>query len=131
MVRLPVVALFLLMCLGAPVTTTAADSWHPDQLFQQPLSIDLLRSLLSQALDRLDDHVEISSGLRQGDPKADRSRSLRFKFYPDGKSKSDRHLSAEGWFRSVPDSGQVDWHFRFKLPDDQTKPSLQPFDKPL
>lgn len=131
MVRLPVVALFLLMCLGAPVTTTAADSWHPDQLFQQPLSIDLLRSLLSQALDRLDDHVEISSGLRQGDPKADQSRSLRFKFYPDGKSKSDRHLSAEGWFRSVPDSGQVDWHFRFKLPDDQTKPSLQPFDKPL
>ncbi len=131
MVRLVMVALFSVMCLGVPAATTAADSLHPDQLFQQPLSIDLLRSLLSQALDRLDDHVEIYSNLREGDPKADQSRSLRFKFYPDGKSKSDRHLSAEGWFRSIPDSGQLDWHFRFKLPDDQTKPSLQQFDMPL
>ena len=125
------VAMLSMMCLGVPAPTAAADSLSPDQLFQQPLSIDLLRSLLSQALDRLEDHVEISSNLRQGDPKADQSRSLRFKFYPEGKSKSDRHLSAEGWFRSVPDSGQVDWHFRFKLPDDQAKPPLQQFDTPL
>ena len=125
------VAMLSMMCLGVPAPTAAADSLSPDQLFQQPLSIDLLRSLLSQALDRLEDHVEISSNLRQGDPKADQSRSLRFKFYPEGKSKSDRHLSAEGWFRSVPDSGQLDWHFRFKLPEDQVKRPLQQFDTPL
>jgi hypothetical protein len=131
MLRLLLVTVFSVMCLGTPALTTAADSFNPDQPFQQALSIDLLRSLLSQALDRLEDHVESSSSLSQSDPKADQSRSLRFKFYPEGKSKSDRHLSAEGWFRSGPDSGQLDWHFRFKLPDDQATRPLQQIDTPL
>ena len=109
------------MCMAAPVWATQADMFDPDQPFEQALSTGLLRSLLNQALDRLEDHVEISSSLGSGDAKADRSRHLRFKFYPDGKSKSRQHLSAEGWLRSTPESGQLDWHFRFKLPEERSK----------
>ena len=114
----------------APVSATQADTFDPDQPFEQALSTSLLRSLLNQALDRLEDHVEISGSHSSGDTKADRSRHLRFKFYPEGKSRSQQHLSAEGWLRSIPESGQLDWHFRFKLPEERSKqlppqPSLE------
>ena len=131
MVRLLVSVMFLVMCLGIPRLAPAADMFDPDQPFQQAMTMNLLRSLLNQALDRLDDHVEISGNLSQGDSNADRSKSLHFKFYPEGKSKSDRHLSAEGSFRSALESGQLDWHFRFKLPDGQSKEAPQQFDAPL
>ena len=124
------IAVLCLVYWVTPVSATQADTFDPGQPFEQALSTSLLRSLLNQALDRLEDHVEISSNLRSGDTKADRSRHLRFKFYPEGKSKSWQHLSAEGWLRSTPESGQLDWHFRFKLPEKRSKqlpfqPSLE------
>jgi hypothetical protein len=121
------------MCVVTPVWATQADSFDPDQPFEQALSTSLLRSLLNQAMDRLEDHVEVSGSLGSGDAKADRSRHLRFKFYPEGKSKSGQHLSAEGWLRSTPESGQLDWHFRFNLPEERSKQLLPqpPFEAPL
>jgi hypothetical protein len=119
---LPILIVALsLMCTVTPVWATQEESFDPDQPFEQGLSTSLFRSLLNQAFDRLEDHVEISSSLSQGDTKPDRSRHLRFKFYPEGKSKSRQHLSAEGWLRSAPESGQLDWHFRFKLPEERSK----------
>lgn len=121
------IATFWLVYWVAPAQATQADTFDPDQPFEQALSTGLLRSLLTQALDRLEDHVEISGSLSSGGTKADRSRHLRFKFYPEGKSKSDQHLSAEGWLRSTPESGQLNWHFRFKLPEERsTQPPPQP-----
>ena len=38
--------------------------------------------------------------LDSGDVKGNRQGRLQFKFYPEGKSKSDEHLGAEGWFTS-------------------------------
>ncbi len=127
------IAAFSLMCVVTPVWATQADSFDPDQPFEQALSTSLFRSLLNEAFDRLEDHVEISSSLSSGDTKTDRSRHLGFKFYPEGKSKSRQHLSAEGWLRSTPESGQLDWHFRFKLPEERSK-QRQPqpsFEAPL
>lgn len=127
------IAALCLVYWVTPVSVTQADTFDPDQPFERALSTILLRSLLNQALDRLEDHVEISSNLSANDTKSDRSRHLRFKFYPEGKSKSRQHLSAEGWLRSAPESGQLDWHFRFKLPEERSKqlPPQSPFDAPL
>ena len=124
-------AAFSLMCVVTPVWAAQADSFDPDQPFEQALSTSLLRSLLNQAMDRLEDHVEVSGSLGSGDAKADRSRHLRFKFYPEGKSKSRQHLSAEGWLRSTPESRQLDWHFRFKLPEERSKQLPPPLEAPL
>ena len=126
-----VTATFLLMCLAAPVWATEAESFDPDQPFKQALSTTLLRSLLNQALDKLEDHVEITGNLSSDALKEDEGKHFRFKFYPEGKSKSDQHLAAEGRFHFSPETGQRDWHFRFTLPKDRSTKSLQQFDAPL
>jgi len=115
----------------APVQATQADTFDPDQRFEEVLSIGILRSLLNQALHRLDEHVEISGDLNASDQKTERSRYLRFKFYPEGKSKSDQHFAAEGWFHTSPESGQHDWHFKFKRPEDRPQKSPPQLKAPL
>jgi len=109
------------MSLAAPAWATEAESFNPDQPFEQAMTAGVLRSLLNQALDRFEDHVEISGNLHSDDTKGDRGKRLQFKFYPEGKSKSDQHFSAEGWFRSLPESGQYDWRFQFRQPEDRSK----------
>ena len=89
---------FFLMCTAGPVWAAEAEPFNPDAPFQQGLTTSLLRSLLNQAFDRLEDHIEIMGKLDSGDVKGDRQGRLQFKFYPEGKSKSDQHLGAEGWF---------------------------------
>ena len=125
MVQTCVTVLFL-VCLAAPVWATEAESFNPDQPFEQAMTAGVLRSLLNQALDRLEDHVEISGNLHSDETKGDRGKRLQFKFYPEGKSKSDQHFSAEGWFRSLPESGQYDWRFQFRQPEDRSKKHLFP-----
>jgi hypothetical protein len=130
MLRTVAAAIFL-MCMAAPVWGSEPESFDPDQLFEQALATNLLRSLLNQALDRLEDHVESSGNLSPNETKGDRRGHLRFKFYPEGRSKSDQHLTTEGWFQFSPESGQHDWHFKFKLPEDRPKHLLLRFETPL
>ena len=120
MMKILITALFV-MCLAAPVWATEAESFDPDQPFNQVLTATMLRSLLNKALDRLEDHLEISGNFNSDDTKDDRGKHLQFKFYPEGKSKSDQHFTAEGWFGSSPEPGQYDWRFRFRQPDDRSK----------
>lgn len=126
------VAAIFMMCMASPLWANETESFDPNQPFEQALTGGLLRSLLNQALDRLADHVEISTDLNQDETKGDRGKYLRFKFYPEGKSKSDQHFSTEGWFHSSPESGQHDWHFKFKRSEDRLQkfPSSQ-FETPL
>ena len=126
--KILITALFV-MCLAAPVWATEADSFDPDQPFNQAMTTSVLRSLLNQALDKLEDHVEITGNLNSDVPK---DRHFRFKFYPEGKSKSDQHFMAEGSFRSSPESAQHDWQFKLKLPEDRLKnPPFPQFEAPL
>jgi hypothetical protein len=122
---------FFLLCVAAPVWATEAESFDPDQPFRQALTSNLLRSLLNQALDKLEDHVEITGNLNADALKDDESKHLRLKFYPEGKSKSDEHLTAEGWFRFSPEAGQHDWHFKFELPKDHSKKLPRQLEAPL
>ncbi len=121
---------FFLTCLTTPVGAMEVERFEPDQPFDQALATNVLRSLLNQSLDRLEDHVEISGNLNPNETKGDRRGHLRFKFYPEGRSKSDQHLTTEGWFQFSPETGQRDWHFKFKLPEDHSKKSSLPFQTP-
>ncbi len=125
MVRACAIALFLI-CLAAPVWATEAESFDPDEPFKEAMTASALRLLLNQALDRFEDYVEISGNLHSNETKGNRGKHLRFKFYPEGKAKSDQHFTAEGWFRSLPESGQYDWRFQFNQPEDRSKKHLSP-----
>jgi hypothetical protein len=118
------------MCASSPVWAFEVEPFNPEAPFQQGLSTGLLRSLLNQAFDQLEDHVEILGKLDPDDVKGDRKGQWQFKFYPEGKSKSHEHLGAEGSFRLAPDGGQQDWHFKFTLPKDRKHAPLQ-FQDPL
>jgi hypothetical protein len=121
---------FFLMCTAAPVWAAETEPFNPEAPFQQGLTTGLLRSLLNQALDSLEDHLEIMGKLDSDDVKGNQQGRLQFKFYPEGKSKSDQHVGAEGWFQVAPEGGQHDWHFRFTLPKDRKNSPLQ-FEEPL
>ena len=130
MLRTVAAALFLL-CTAAPLWAANTEPFNPDQPFEQALTTGVLRSLLNQALDKLEDHVEITGNLNSDALKDDEGKHLRFKFYPQGKSQSDQHLTAEGWFHFSPEAGQHDWHFKFTLPKDRAKILPPQFEAPL
>ena len=125
MVQTCVTALFL-MSMAAPAWADQNESFDPDQPFEQAMTTGVLRSLLNHALDRFEDHVEIPGNLHADGMKGDPGKRLQFKFYPEGKSKSDQHFTAEGWFRSLPESGQYDWRFQFRQPEDRSKKHPSP-----
>jgi hypothetical protein len=97
--------------------------FDPEQPFQQGFSSTMLRSLLNGALDVLEDHLDITGNIDPDTGKGDRRGTLRFKFYPEGKSKSDQHHRAEGWFRLAPDYTLRDFYFRFKNSEESAKDS--------
>ena len=83
----------------------------------------LLESFLGQALEALDDHFELSGTLDSDAQQNDRKKTLRFKFYPNGKSKSNDHIAAEGWLGPSTDTRQDEFHFRFTVPKSLTESS--------
>jgi hypothetical protein len=110
---------FLLMIPPARAGETVP--FDPEQPFQQGFSTSMLRSLLNGALDVLEDHLEITGQITPDGAKGDRRGDLRLKFYPEGKSKSDQHHQAEGWFRPAPDHTLQDFYFRFKGPEEPAR----------
>jgi hypothetical protein len=121
----------LLAALASPAWAGEPESFDPDQPFTQAFSQRLLQSFLNQALKAIDDHVEISSNLNLDSSRGDRTQRLRFKFYPEGKSKSGEHITAEGWFGPSWDLRQDEFHFRFALPKSSSEPSSNRYDQVL
>ncbi len=70
MIRAIVIAFFL-MCTAAPVWAAEAEPFNPEAPFQQGLSTSLLRSLLNEALDKFEDHIEIMGKLDPDDVKGE------------------------------------------------------------
>jgi hypothetical protein len=114
---------FFLVCTAGPVWAAEVEPFNPEAPFQQGLSTSLLRSLLNEALDKFEDHIEFMGKLDPDDVKGNRQGRLKFKFYPEGKSKSDEHVGAESWFRVAPDYTLRDFYFRFKHPEESLKHS--------
>ena len=100
----------------------AEPEFDPEQPFKG-MGQQLLESFLGQALEALDEHFELSGTLNPDAGQQDRKQTLRFKFYPNGKSKSNDHIAAEGSFGPSTDSRQDEFHFRFTVPKSLTETS--------
>lgn len=112
--------------LAAQPAWAGEPEFDPDQPFKG-MGEQLLGSFLGQALETLDDYFELSGNLDSDSRQPDRKKTLRFKFYPNGKSKSNDHVAAEGWFGPSTDSRQDEFHFRFTVPKSLTdRPSDLP-----
>lgn len=110
-------AVLLLVAFAVvPTWSHAAEPFDPEQPFTHAIAKDLLRSFLNQALEALDEHVEISGSLNPDGKQRDQRQHLKFRFYLEGKSKSDQSVTAEGWIDQVPESRQQEFHLRFSLP---------------
>jgi hypothetical protein len=115
----------LFLLLGAPAwageTRLSSDEgiFNFDLPFEQALNNHVLRSLLNQAIDALEDHIELNGKLRSGDDSGNREGRLELRLYPKGKSHSDEHVAAEGLFRFSPDADNAELNLRFK----SSKPS--------
>jgi hypothetical protein len=105
----------LVLIVAAQPVWAAEPEFDPELPFKG-LGQRLVESFLGQALAALDDHLEMSGTLDPNAPQGDKKQTLRFRFYPNGKSKSDDHITAEGWFRPSTDSRQDEFHFRFAVP---------------
>jgi hypothetical protein len=122
-------------CLVAVITTPVwagePETFDPDQPFNQVRAQRFLQALLHEAFDAFDEHMEISGHLDPASGQGERRQTLRFKFYPEGKSRSDRHVTAEGWVGPSQDSREQEFHFRFALPRSSAGPSPEAFDQVL
>jgi hypothetical protein len=116
---------------ASPVWAGGAEAFDPDQPFKQALGQRFLESFLGQALEVFSEHVEISGSLDPDIEGGTRKQSLRFKFYPEGKSKFEDHIVAEGWLGPSQDSGQREFHFRFAMPKSSAASSQDRFDDVL
>jgi hypothetical protein len=110
----------VLMLVATPVWAGGAGDFDPDQPFKG-LGQRLLESILSEALEALDDHLEIAGNFDSNSTERNQQKNLKFKFYPNGKSKSDEHIAAEGWIGPSKDSLQEEFHFLFRLPKSLTE----------
>ena len=115
-----IVGIALVAILASQPVWAAEPEFDPEQPFKG-LGQRLLESFVGQALAALDDHLEMSGTLDPNAPQGDKKQALRFKFYPNGKSKSDEHITAEGWFGPSTDSRQEEFHFRFAVPKSLTE----------
>jgi hypothetical protein len=108
---------------------SGADELNFDEPFEQAAAKSVLRSLLNQALDLIENHIEVNGDLRPNEETGEQGGRFQLKLYPQGKSQSEDHISAELRFRSSPD----DQHFSFdlKLPKESlNRPFNRPFPSP-
>ena len=79
-------ALLLVALALIPAESRASELFDSEEPFNQAITKNLLRSFLNQALDVLDDHLEITGSLNPNQKQGDRQQYLKFRFYPEGKS---------------------------------------------
>ena len=72
----------------------------------------LLRGLFDQALATIQDYVEVEGSLPSQESR--RAGEFHLKLFPQGKSHSQEHVTAEGFFHLSPESDQPEFTLRFK-----------------
>jgi hypothetical protein len=114
-----VVLLAVPVWAGGGHSSSDDGTFNFDQPFEEAFNKQVLRSLLNQAIDAVEDHLELKGRLRRGDQDGDREGRFELRLYPQGKSRSDEHVGAEGLFRFSPEAGNHELSLRFK----SSKPS--------
>lgn len=112
----------LMLFIATPVAaaevhaTTVEDFRSPglNGSFDQTIPRDFLRGLFTQALATLQEYVEVETTLPTEGPLQPQTGEFRLKLFPQGKSHSQDHLTAEGIYRRSPDAGQQEFTLRFK-----------------
>ncbi|MFZ1502374.1 MAG: hypothetical protein WAS50_04415 [Nitrospira sp.] len=95
---------------------------HVVESFDQTAPDRLLRSLYDHAVAALQEYIEFEGRLPEdGDTQA-RAGQFRLKLFPQGKSRSEEHLSAEGSFGLSPDAEQQEFTLRFKSSKHPSRP---------
>lgn len=127
--RYALTAILILLALpvwaGERVQPVGHGELNFDEPFEQAAVKSALRSLINQALDLIEDHIEVKGNLRPNEETEEQQGHFQLKLYPHGKSQSDDHLSAELMFRSSPDDHHLS--FDLKLPKESSEqPSSQP-----
>ena len=125
-----VIGIVVVGFLGVQPAWAVGPEFDPDQPFKGT-GQRLLESFLGQALAALDDHFELSGSLGPDASPSDRKKTLRFRFYPNGKSKSNDHIAAEGWVGPSTDSHQDEFHFRFTIPKSLSESQIAPSENVL
>ena len=113
--KLLTIAGLLMALVASPAWAGESGTFDPDQPFKA-LGKRFLDSAFDQILEALDDHFELSGTFDTDSTQSDPKRNLKFKFYPNGKSKSEDHITAEGWFGPSQDSLTEEFHFLFTIP---------------
>lgn len=116
-----------LLSLASLVSTadshaTPSEELHrPDlnESFEQAVPYNLLRGLFNQALSTLHEYLEVEATLPGGGQTHQQAGEFRLKLFPQGKSQSQEHMTAEGSFRLSPDADEQEFTLRFK----SSKPS--------
>lgn len=130
------IRLLLVVVLFTATPLWAADNTPPNadfpaldsrDLFDQAISSNPLQGLFAQALATLHNYVEIETTLSPDEPSRRRAGEFRLKLFPQGKSRSQDYLSAEGSFRLFPDADQQEFTLRFKSSKHPQQP-LPPLD---
>ena len=83
-------------------------------LLDEVIPKQLLRGLFDQTLATLQEYVEVETVLPPNESSRPRSGEFRLKLFPQGKSHSQEHVTAEGLFRLSPDADQQEFTLRFK-----------------
>ena len=82
------------------------------------------RDLYNQALSTLQEYVELEGHLPGEGSSRQQAGEFRLKLFPQGKSRSQEHVSAEGSYRLAPEDGQREFTLRFKSSGNSRHPSL-------
>ncbi len=83
-------------------------------LFDRLIPQNALRNLYNQALSTLQEYVEVEGKMPGNGSSQQQAGEFRLKLFPQGKSRSQEHMSAEGFLRLSPDADQQELILRFK-----------------
>lgn len=91
------------------------------ELLDEIIPKELFRQLYSEALSTFHEYIELEGKLPGEGSSRQQAGEFCLKLFPQGKSRSQEHMSAEGSFRVSPDSDQREFTLRFK-----SSPAPQP-----
>ena len=106
-----------------------ADELNFDEPFEQAAAKSVLRSLLNQALGMIENYIELKGDLRPNEESGEQRGRFELRLYPQGKSQSDDHISAELRFRSSPHDQH--WSLDLKNPKESLNRPLPSPDNTL
>lgn len=106
----------LILPMAESAVAAAADDHVPEasESYERIIPNGFFRDLYSQALSSLHEYIELEGNLPGTGSSTPQAGEFRLKLFPQGKSRSREHLSAEGSYHLAPDSGQREFTLRFK-----------------